>query len=322
MSPSATTRCASSARGSGPEPVSAAHGLYGGPPPALAIAPPGALQTSPLTPGAGTLEALADEGLDSFTILAPPGAVERRYVLAQALRSLKPGGRLIAMAPKDKGGARLKRELEAFGCAVGETAKRHHRICEVVRPAAPTGLEAAIAEGAPRLHAGLGLWTQPGVFSWDRVDPGSALLVGHLPPLAGKGADLGAGLGVLAHAVLASPTVSALSLVELDRRALEAARRNVGDPRATFVQADARTWASDGALDFVVMNPPFHDGGAEDKTLGQGFIAAAARLLRKGGACWLVANRHLPYEAALADAFGKVRLVGEGGGFKVYEAVK
>ena len=303
--------------------MSAVHGLYGSPPPALAIAPAGAVQLSPLVPGAAALEDLADASLESFTALTPPGAVERRYVLAQALRALRPGGRLEALAPKDKGGARLKRELEAFGCTVVETAKRHHRICVTERPAAPQGLEAAIAEGAPRLSAGLGLWTQPGVFSWDRIDPGTALLVKHLPPLSGRGADLGAGLGVLAHAVLTSPKVEALTLVELDRRAVEAARRNVDDPRASVLWADVRTLGETlTGLDFVVMNPPFHDGGAEDRALGVAFIAAAARVLRKGGDCWVVANRHLPYEAPLQVHFSRFRPIADAGGYKIYEARK
>ena len=33
------------------------------------------------------------------------------------------------------------------------------------------------------------------------------------------------------------------------------------------------------------MNPPFHDGGAEDQSLGKAFIQSAAKMLRKGGAC-------------------------------------
>ncbi|WP_374571604.1 class I SAM-dependent methyltransferase [Phenylobacterium sp.] len=301
--------------------AAATHGLYGKPPPELALAPAGAVQCSPLVAGAAAIESFADRSLESFTLLAPPGAVERRYVLAQALRALKPGGRLTALAPKDKGGSRLKKELEAFGCQTAETAKRHHRICMVVRPQAPQGLEAAIAEGAPRLHPKLGLWTQPGVFSWDRLDPGTALLVKHLPALEGAGADLGAGIGVLAHAVLASPRVSALTLVELDARAVEAARRNVDDPRARIVQADVRGLGETlSGLDFVVMNPPFHDGGREDKALGQAFIGVAAGALRKGGTLWLVANRHLPYEAVLGEAFAQTRLVAEAEGFKVYEA--
>jgi len=36
----------------------------------------------------------------------------------------------------------------------------------------------------------------------------------------------------------------------------------------------------------------------------------------------MVANRHLPYEAALKDAFGTGRLIGELEGYKLYEAAK
>jgi 16S rRNA (guanine1207-N2)-methyltransferase len=45
-------------------------------------------------------------------------------------------------------------------------------------------------------------------------------------------------------------------------------------------------------------------------------------MLRKGGVLWIVANRHLPYEAALNEAFKNVRPVADAGGFKVYEARK
>ncbi|HQR91188.1 MAG TPA: methyltransferase, partial [Caulobacter sp.] len=47
-----------------------------------------------------------------------------------------------------------------------------------------------------------------------------------------------------------------------------------------------------------------------------------AASLRKGGDLWLVANRHLPYEAILNEQFAKVRLAGETNGYKVYEARK
>jgi len=280
-----------------------------------------AVQLSPLVAGSSDIASLPDESFAAVTVRAPAGAVERRFVLAQALRVLAPGGRMTAFAPKDRGGLRLKKELEALGCEVGESARRHNRICLVVRPAAIKGLSEAIAAGAPRQIAENGLWTQPGVFSWDRLDPGTNALLQVLPPFAGAGADFGAGIGLLALNVLAEPKVTKLTLVELDRRALDAARRNVTDPRAAFVWGDVRqTDLKD--LDFVVSNPPFHEGGGEDKTLGQAFIASAAAALRKGGALWIVANRHLPYEAILGESFAKVRLVAEGGGYKVFEARK
>ena len=288
----------------------------------LATVPPGAVQVSPLVPGAASLEDMAPGSLASVILAAPPGTVERRYVLALALRGLKPGGRLIAMAPKEKGGSRLGKELEAFGCVVKEAGRRHQRICHTERPKAPVGLDEAIAAGAPRLVEGWGLWSQPGLFSWDRPDPGSLLLIGALPPLSGHGADLGCGSGLLAQAILASPAVKQLELVDLDRRAIETARRNVADPRAAFHWIDARRAPALENLDFVVMNPPFHDGGAEDKALGQDFIRRAHQILRKGKSLWLVANRHLPYEGVLTPLFATVTPKADSGGFKVYEARK
>ncbi len=301
--------------------------VYGAPPAELAVVPPGAVQVSPLSPGAQALEALEPEGLAGAVVAAPPGVVERRYVLARLLQSLAPGAPLTALAPKDKGGARLRKELEGFGAAVVESGRRHQRICQTVRPERPIGLEPAIVAGALQFSEALGLWTQPGVFSWDRPDPGTRQLLAALPALAGRGADLGCGLGVLARAVLAGPAlagsgVTRLDLVDLDRRAIAAARRNVQDPRAVFHWADARVAPELSGLDFVVMNPPFHDHGVEDRELGQSFIRRAHQILRPGGTLWLVANRHLPYEAVLRDLFRRVTPHGEGAGFKICEAHK
>jgi 16S rRNA (guanine1207-N2)-methyltransferase len=191
-----------------------------------------------------------------------------------------------------------------------------------MRPATLTGIDAAIAAGAPRQVEGLEAWSQPGLFAWDRVDAGTALLAEHLPPMKGSGIDLGCGYGALATVVLRSEAVTALKLVDLDRRAIEAARRNVEDPRVTFDWIDARNLEAAGDLDFVVSNPPFHDGGTEDKRLGQAFIQKAAALLHKGGVAWIVANRHLPYEAELNTAFKRVTMVADRGGYKLFEAVK
>jgi 16S rRNA (guanine1207-N2)-methyltransferase len=294
--------------------------VYGAPDPALAPTPPGAVQVSPLLPGAHALEDFAPESLSGAVICAPPGTVERRYVLALALRALKPGGTLTALAPKDKGGARLGRELQAFGGVVQEQGRRHQRICVVDRGPALEGLEAAITAGRPRRLDGLDLWSQPGLFSWDRIDPGTALLLSVLPPLEGRGADFGCGVGVIARAVLVHAGVARLDLIDLDRRAIDCARRNVNGPRAVLHWADVRAAFELKDLDFVVMNPPFHDSGAEDRSLGQAFVRRAREALRKGGRLWMVANRHLPYEAELDAGFAEVVRRAEAGGFKVYEA--
>lgn len=299
--------------------------LYGRPP--VVFDPPsGAVQTSPLIPDSAALEAQTPGSADAAMIYAPPGVLERRYVLALALKALKVGGRLDVMALKDKGGSRLGKELKAFGLVVAETAKAHHRRCIVIRPEAAevldAAIEAAIQAGGPQFVPGLEAWSQPGVFAWDRVDAGSALLASHMPALKGEGVDLGCGYGALSTVVLRSPAVTKLKMVDLDRRAIRAARENIQDERAKVWWSDARTLEAGGDKDFVVSNPPFHDGGAEDRRLGQAFIRKAAELLKKGGVAWIVANRHLPYEAELNAAFKRVRLVADSGGYKLFEAVK
>lgn len=285
------------------------------------------MQFSPHVPGALALEDAAPASLAGMAIAAPPGTLERRYTLALALRALQPGAPLTAMAPKTKGGNRIAKELESFGCTVEATSARHQRISEAIRPAtfsaqAEASLDAAIADGAPRMVANLGLWSQPGVFSWDRIDTGTALLLSVLPGLTGRGADLGCGIGILARAVLESAAVTELDLLDIDRRAIAAARRNVEDARARFHWADVRKTADLGGFDFIVMNPPFHDGGIEDRALGEAFVKQAFRMLRASGRAWLVANVHLPYESVMSSSFANVELRAEQTGYKVYEATK
>ncbi|QYX57309.1 methyltransferase [Roseovarius sp. SCSIO 43702] len=166
-----------------------------------------------------------------------------------------------------------------------------------------------------------GFVTVPGVFSADGIDPASKALADTLPAAMGRQvADLGAGWGYLAARVLERAEVETLHLVEAEHDALACARRNVEDARAVFHWQDALSWQPDEPLDTVVMNPPFHTGRAADPALGWAFIGAAARVLKPSGHLWMVANRHLPYESALAESFGEVAPVAGDGRFKLFHA--
>jgi 16S rRNA (guanine1207-N2)-methyltransferase len=284
------------------------------------------VQFSPQIPGSLSLKDVERASLAGAVMAAPPGTLERQYALALSLRALKAGAPFTAVAPKEKGGGRISKELESFGCTVEATSRRHQRICQTTCPMSfdpetEARIDAAITVGGPCFVETLGLWSQPGIFSWDRVDPGTELLLSVLPTFAGRGADFGCGVGIIARAVLGSSAeVTRLELVDIDRRAIAAARRNIPDGRAIFHWADIKKLGSLTDLDFVVMNPPFHDGGREDKNLGQSFVQQSHRVLRDGGTAWLVANLHLPYESVLSAAFSRVTLRAEKKGFKVYEA--
>lgn len=157
--------------------------------------------------------------------------------------------------------------------------------------------------------------TVPGVFSEKGPDRGSQVLLAHLPPLAGRGADFGAGWGYLAAHVLQSEKLTALDLIEADFHALACAKHAIDDPRAQFHWADVTTYQD--KYDFIVMNPPFHARRTADVDLGRAFIQSAARNLTDRGAVWMVANRQLPYEAELDTLFARVETVAQEQGFKV-----
>lgn len=165
-----------------------------------------------------------------------------------------------------------------------------------------------------------GFLTRPGVFSAGGPDKGSRALVDALPPLTGQVADLGAGWGYLTRHILASDAVTQVDLIEADATALDCARINITDPRATFRWADATAFTPESPYDAAVSNPPFHTGRSGDPALGRAFIRAAAGMLAPSGQFWMVANRHLPYEAELARHFHEIDEAGGTPGFKVIRA--
>ncbi|GAB2508174.1 methyltransferase [Lysobacter humi (ex Lee et al. 2017)] len=268
---------------------------------------------------------------DTVLVLPPRQREEARARLARAVSLLAPGGRVVVAAPNNAGARSLQDDLAALAGPVGVLSK--HK-CRVVWTAPLDGPADAALQAdwagldAPRRIADDAWWSRPGLFAWDRVDPASALLVRHLPSgLRGDAADLGAGWGYLSATLLAtSPGLTRLDAFEAQHAALEPLGRNLaacaGTVPATAHWHDVTVGLS-GRFDVIVSNPPFHADDRRDRPeLGQRFITAAAAALRPGGRFWMVANRHLPYEATLRSAFAQVRPLADERGFKVYEAVR
>ncbi|MFW5881471.1 MAG: methyltransferase, partial [Roseicyclus sp.] len=276
---------------------------------------------------------LAARGIDVVPELGEAGGFDTALVqivkarartlgaIAEGLAALRPGGTLLVDGAKEEGIEAILKVLRAEFEIGGVFSKAHGKLVWLTRP---ERLPEAVAGWipAPTVTAD-GHVTAPGGFSAEGPDRGSELLVALAPPLAGRVADLGAGWGYIAGEVLAEqPGIDRLDLIEADHAMLEAARANVDDPRAAFHWADATRFAPEDLYDAILCNPPFHSGRRADPGLGRAFIAAAARMLKPAGKFVMVANRHLPYEAALREAFATGRMLGELEGYKLYEASK
>ncbi|MCY1126483.1 methyltransferase [Frigidibacter sp. RF13] len=268
----------------------------------------------------GWAVAEAPEGAFSGALIFLPRARALARALVHQSAGLLPEGAPIWIdGQKHDGIESALKDIRSRQPLLAQASKAHGRAFGFANPGAAVfdGWQGQAQEAAP------GFITRPGVFSADGIDPGSALLARHLPAdLRGKGADLGAGWGWLAAQVLARPGVKTLHLVEAEAEALASARDNVTDARAAFHWADATRFRPPALLDFVVTNPPFHVSRAADPGLGAAFIEAARTMLAPSGQLWLVANRTLPYEEAMAQAFLEVRQVASEGGFKVLMGAK
>ncbi len=273
----------------------------------------------------------AGERFALVLVLPPRQRDEARALFARGLSLLAPGGTLLASMPNAEGAKSGAGDLARLAGAVQHVSKHKCRVFWVT-PNPGDVDESLLAEwlalDAPRAIAD-GYISRPGLFAWDRIDPASALLAEHLPPdLCGRVADLGAGFGYLACQLIARcPQVGAIDLYEAEARALEPARINLaraqresGREINVAVHWHDVTRGLPQRYDAIVSNPPFHQGRADLPELGRAFITRATDALLPDGRLFLVANRHLPYEAILNQRFREVRTLVTQEGFKVIQA--
>lgn len=278
------------------------------------------------------VSAAATGRFEAVLLLPPRQRDEARALLARALDQVVEGGLVLASVANNEGARAIQSDLARLA---GDPAVLSKHKCRVFwlradaarRDAALVQQWAAI--DVPRAIADGRFLSRPGLFAWDRIDTASALLAAHLPEdLAGAGADLGAGYGFLADAVLRRcAQVTALDLYEAEARALALAQRNLAATAAVRAAPVALGYHWHDVVrglprryDFIVMNPPFHQGRADRPELGRGFIRAAAQALTATGRLLLVANRHLAYEEELQRHFTQTRVLADAQGFKVIQA--
>lgn len=128
-----------------------------------------------------------------------------------------------------------------------------------------------------------------GVFSKNKLDYGTKLLLENLPlvNIGGKVLDLGCGYGPIGIFLLKN-TNSEVHMVDINNRALNLAKRN-----CIKNKVDAKIYQSDGysnikdKFDFIITNPPIRAG---NKVLYK-ILLSAKDYLNTNGQLWLVVRK-------------------------------
>lgn len=264
---------------------------------------------------------------DMILLLPSKNKQQTHAWMAEAMDKLHDNGQIIAACANNHGAKSYESALKQLA---GNTVSRSKSKCRIFSARKTSAFNAELAKqwidtAQPHHIDSHGLISRPGLFSWDRADKGSTLLLGQLPSLTGTGMDLCCGYGLLANTILHSQArVKQIHLVEADRLALDCAIQNT-QPWEQNIHphwSDAASEALPDALDWIVCNPPFHSGQSRDVELGQSIVLHACKSLRQGGMLYLVANRKLPYERLLQSELRQCQTLIEADGFKVMQGIR
>jgi 16S rRNA (guanine1207-N2)-methyltransferase len=247
------------------------------------------------------------EDYDAALVLCGKHRGENENRVAEALERVRAGGLIVIAGGKEDGIQPLRNSLLKLGMTLDYTPKYHGVAIWLARPDNADAAIQALKKSTVVVEARYE--TSAGMFSHEKVDGGSELLASRFPTdFDGNAADFGAGWGYLSVMLAEkSRRVNRIDLFEADWQALEYAKKNIArncpDLEARFFWQDLGAEPPREKYDLVIMNPPFHEAQAADPEIGKTMIRTAAAALRSGGRLMMVANRGLPYEPVLAEAF-------------------
>ncbi len=169
----------------------------------------------------------------------------------------------------------------------------------------------------------LAIASYPGVFAHGRLDSGTALLLEALTEvnLEGDVLDFACGAGPIGACIAANQPQTKVTLLDSNALALEAARETLSINQLTgSVLASDGLSEIHGSYDYIISNPPIHDGVKTDNLLSQGLLMRVQEHINPGGMLIIVANRHLPYEKWLSQRFSQFSDLVTNAQFKVIAA--
>lgn len=200
------------------------------------------------------------------------------------------------------------------------SAVRDHRVAPEYEPSA-----SYVCEPLDAPLQGL-----PNVFSRDRLDGGTRLLLEYLDqvPAVDSAIDLACGNGVLGLVALSRGLARTVVFCDESAMAVASAERNAcrlfpaGGNCFSVHHGDGLRGYAGEPVQLILCNPPFHQEHTVNELAGRHLLARCSRHLQPGGRLYLVANRHLNYMPLLRREFQRVEICARNAKFTVLMACR
>ena len=171
----------------------------------------------------------------------------------------------------------------------------------------------------------LDIYSMAGVFSGEKLDMGTRVLLAHLPQFSSgqKIIDLGCGSGVIGAIIAQSNPQCQLLLTDESRAAVESAKITFTNNQLTngiFHQTNVLSGVTRRAYDHILCNPPFHQQNVQMLDIAHEMFKQSAQCLKPSGQLLVVANRHLKYQPFLKRFFSLVKPISSDQKFTVWLA--
>lgn len=167
--------------------------------------------------------------------------------------------------------------------------------------------------------------TDAGVFSRDRVDFGSLLLIENMEiPKQARVLDVGCGYGPIGLTAAKLADEGKVTMIDVNERAADLARRNAernGIRNVEIRVSDVYSAVQNESFDVILTNPPIRAG----KEIVHRIFTEGYELLADGGEMWVVIQKKQGAPSALKklqETYRQVDEVDREKGYSIFRAVK
>ena len=268
---------------------------------------------------------LPADDFDQAIIFVPKSKELLNYVLHNVVSRLNVGASIFLVGEKKAGVERAAKQLLLFGPACKLDSARHCQMWQMTVEKTVTAKKLddwAQQYTVTTPNGDLNICALPGVFSQNRLDIGTAVLLPYLSQVtAGKIADFGCGSGVISAYLAKLNPKNRIFAMDVDAFALASTQmtfeKNNLSPEQLEITAVTGIEDAPLFLHAIVSNPPFHQGIHTDYNTSESLCKTSRRHLKSGGELWIVANRFLNYPLLIEQNFGQCTTKADQQGFKV-----